>query len=103
MALTAVADNEHEVINMAKNPFSAVGAAAQLQARQGKVKSAVADATEGKSKSPPKVQSRKKEAPPVAEIRKTKHKGLLGEPSYGQKMKEPVMGKNKTRFSGDYE
>lgn len=87
---------------MAKNPFSVVGAAAELQARKGKTDEAIDKATKSKKKPSPK-PARKKEAPSVAEIKKSKHKGLEGETSFGQKMKEPVMGKTKTRFSGDYD
>lgn len=86
-----------------KNPFSAVGAAVELQARKGKVGEAIDKADpKGKQKPAPK-KARKKGPAPLSEIKKTKHKGTEGETSFGQKMKESPMGKTKTRFSGEYE
>ncbi len=51
-----------------------------------------------KKKSKTKSKARTKGAAPLSEVKKTKHKGSRGETSYGQKMKEPAMGKTKTRF-----
>lgn len=80
-----------------KNPFSAVGAAHQLQTRKKRQDEAIRKATESK-KTKPKKKTRKKEAPSVAEIKKSRHKGLEGETAFGQRMKESPMGKTKTRF-----
>jgi hypothetical protein len=82
-----------------KEPFSAVRAAADLQRRQNVVKQAVKDA-EGSPPKPKKVSKpRKKEAPSVAEIKKSEHEGSEGETSYGQRMKEPAIEGAKTRFN----
>ena len=85
-----------------KNPFSVVGAAHQLQTRKNRQDEAIRKASAG-GKAKPKTKVRKKGAPSVETIKASKHKGSEGETSYGQKMKESPMGKNKTRFSGDYE
>lgn len=81
-----------------KEPFSAARAALDLQSRKGKQDEAIEKASAiGKAKK--KKGARKKEAPPLSEIKKSKHKGSEGETSYGQRMKESPMGKTKTRFN----
>ena len=83
---------------MAKNPFSAVGAAAELQRRQGKVKMAVKEA-EGKGK-PRKAKPKPRKKPKGTSLkaaRATKHVGSEGEVAYGQRM-TPRPGARKSRF-----
>lgn len=82
-----------------KNPFSAVGAAVELQARKGKTDAAIEAATKTVKKKKKK-GARKKEAPSVEEIKKTEHTGSEGETGYGQRIDEsPMAGGAKTRFN----
>jgi len=73
-------------------------AARRITERKNRVNQAVDDATKGPKKAKAKVGARKKQAPSVAEIKKSKHKGLEGETAYGQRMKEPIVSNTKTRF-----
>ena len=84
---------------MAKHDkFSALTAAQKLQRRQGEVKQSVKEAVGDAAPRKPKKVARTKKAPPLSEIKKTKHKGLEGEPSYGQRINPPAVGPSKTRF-----
>ena len=84
-------------------------AARRITERKNKVMQIVDDATRGSKGKAKKEGARKKQAPSVAEIKKSKHKGLEGETSYGQRMNEPAVSNTKTRFGqsgnsngGDY-
>ena len=68
-----------------KNPFSAAGAAAELQKRKGKVAQAIGD-LDSKKKPKKKRPTRKKGATTYEEAKRTKHTGSEGEVSYGQRM-----------------
>lgn len=82
----------------AKNPFSAVGAAAELQRRPGKVREAIEKAEGRKSKTKPNRKSRRKDkTTTLGEARRTKHVGSEGETAYGQRM-TPRPTKRKARF-----
>lgn len=81
-------------------------AARRITERKNKVMQIVDDAA-GSKKAKSKKGARKKSAPSVSEIKKSKHTGSKGETSYGQRMNEPAVSSTKTRFgqsgnSGDY-
>ncbi len=86
-----------------KGNLSAAEAARRIRERKNMVDQIVDDATAGgpSSAKKAKVRSvRRKKAPSVAEIKKSKHVGLEGEPAYGQRMApSPMEGGTKTRFN----